>query len=106
MEAFDWEDTGEEGVKLARFAGGPDNHFVGTGVAYAHPQPDEPQGFCVATLQFAIPENAAWAAGPQWAVDSYDPLSLNGSVLCTAHRDWHGFITLGRWIRANGVGNG
>lgn len=100
LEAFtDWWDAGE-GVKLAFFASAPDNHFVGRGVAWAHPVDDEPQGFCIGTLQYAIPENAAWVGSPQWPVLSEDPLTLDGSVLCTAHRHWHGYIINSRWTWA------
>jgi hypothetical protein len=101
LAVFDWWDAGD-GVKLARFTGGPDNHFVGTGVAWAHPSEDEQEGFCIGTLQYDIPENTAWRGSPQWQLTQLDPLTLSPSILCTAHRDWHGFIWDGRWVKAGG----
>jgi hypothetical protein len=39
------------------------------------------------------------AAGARWNVESWDPLTISPSVLCTACGD-HGFIRAGRWINA------
>lgn len=97
LGVFKWGDAGH-GVMLAFYASAPDNHFVGRGVAWAHPQADQAEGFCVSTLHFDTPDNAAWADGPQWHVEQMHPLTTTPSILCTAHRDWHGYITDGRWV--------
>lgn len=96
MEVFDWWDAGH-GVKLAFFASGTDNHFIGSGLAWAHPDGGD---FCVSCLQFDIPNNAAWAAGPQWHIEQMNPVTLSPSILCTAHRQWHGYVRNGLWVPA------
>lgn len=39
------------------------------------------------------------AGGEKWTVNSYDPLDLSPSLLCTACGH-HGFIRQGRWVPA------
>jgi hypothetical protein len=35
---------------------------------------------------------------PLWQVESWEPLTLSPSVLCSC--GWHGWIRQGRWVRA------
>jgi hypothetical protein len=57
---------------------------------------------CRSALHFDTPEVAQWnLASPdhRWRVVSWDPLSLEPSILCRLCGD-HGFIRDGKWVRA------
>ena len=64
-----------------------------------HPRKDGP-GECDAFIQFDLPATqAAFAGQPLWTVQSWEPLTLSPSLLCTECGD-HGFIREGRWVPA------
>jgi hypothetical protein len=43
-------------------------------------------------------DTAAPLSGPKWTVESWEPLTISPSVLCSCGD--HGFIREGRWVRA------
>lgn len=56
---------------------------------------------CESGIYFNVP-NVRAVIGPDrplWNVDSWSPLTLSPSLLCTACGD-HGFIQNGRWVSA------
>lgn len=56
---------------------------------------------CGGAVLFDLPGVAEKFPGrPLWQVQSYDPLTLTPSLLCTTCGH-HGFITEGRWVPAN-----
>jgi hypothetical protein len=72
------------------------------GLVYEHPAPTE-TGVCRGGVKFDLPEvQAVLALGgfqgrAVWQVESWDPLTLAPSLLCSACGH-HGFIRDGRWV--------
>ena len=52
---------------------------------------------CLSAIHFDLPEVRAYTKGHVWQVESWDPLTVSPSLLCTACGD-HGFIRDGRWV--------
>lgn len=65
------------------------------GLALRHPKPDG-SGECEASIMFNLPE-LRLESGHGWTVESWDPLTLSPSLLCTACGD-HGYVRGGRWV--------
>lgn len=81
-----------------------------------HRKPDG--SLCISAIHFDTPEvravddasrkhceklGAPYAEYPRWQVQSWDPLTVSPSLLCTVGKGGcgdHGFIRGGKWIRA------
>jgi len=46
---------------------------------------------------FDVPETQVYADRPKWQVESWNPLTLSQSLLCTVCGN-HGFIRDGQWV--------
>lgn len=65
------------------------------GLLESHRTPDGRE--CGGGVTFDVP-GAEGLKGARWTVESWEPLTLAGSVLCSCGN--HGFIRGGRWIPA------
>lgn len=63
----------------------------------SHPRPDSDEP-CEGFVHFDVPANAS-ETGPKWTVTSWDPLTLEPSLLCRVCGN-HGFIRNGEWVPA------
>lgn len=52
---------------------------------------------CSGVIYFDVPSNT-YVNRHKWAVESWDPLTLSPSVLCTLCGN-HGFIREGKWLQ-------
>lgn len=77
------------------FADIPDNPRAGADIW--HPNKKKPGEECVSYIGLD-PKLTAGAAA-LWQVESWEPLTLSPSLLCTACGD-HGFIRQGKWVSA------
>lgn len=69
------------------------------GVVHEHDRPDG-KGRCESVAWFDVPEMRDWnPAKVLWRVESWEPLTLSPSLLCTRCGD-HGFIRNGKWVPA------
>ena len=58
-----------------------------------------PQGVgCVGSVTFDLPEVRALTKHAVWQVESWEPLTISPSVLCSCGD--HGFIREGKWVKA------
>jgi hypothetical protein len=64
-----------------------------TGAIVGHVKPDG--AYCEGFVWFDTPTNRALAHAPLWAVESWEPLTISPSLLCSCGD--HGFIRAGRW---------
>lgn len=54
--------------------------------------------WCVGYVPFDVPESKYFVPRSEhWTVESYEPLTLSPSLLCTACNS-HGFIREGKWV--------
>lgn len=70
------------------------------GYIQQHPHPTEPDVTCTGSGLFDLPgirEN--FPGRPVWKVDSWEPLTLSPSLLCTVCGN-HGWVKEGRWVQA------
>lgn len=65
------------------------------GLLESHRSPDGRE--CSGSVTFDVPE-AEGLKGPRWTVESWEPLTISPSILCSC--GWHGFIRGGRWVPA------
>lgn len=65
------------------------------GLIESHRAPDGRE--CGGSVTFLVPE-AEGLPGPRWQVDSWEPLTISPSVLCSCGH--HGWIRDGRWVPA------
>lgn len=56
-------------------------------------------GWCGGFVPFDVPSDYLTGREPKWKVESYDPLTLSPSLLCTACGH-HGYIRQGAWVPA------
>jgi hypothetical protein len=76
-----------------RFADVPDD--LRAGAIVTHTTDKTETGLCEGHISL----NAAVNGGhPHWTVESWDPLTLSPSLLCSCGD--HGFIRGGKWVRA------
>lgn len=75
------------------FTTGADGSRVG--LLESHRSPDGRE--CGGGVVFDVP-GAEGLKGARWGVESWEPLTLSGSVLCSCGN--HGFIRAGRWVPA------
>lgn len=70
---------------------------------WEHPRPDG-QGLCHSALTLDSPSARQLEPGkPMWTVESWDPLTLSPSILCSPDKGGcgiHGYIRDGRWVAA------
>jgi hypothetical protein len=69
---------------------------------YGFPLPNDKRngGECRSAIHFDIPTLREWFVEDHfWQVQSWEPLTVSPSLLCTACGD-HGFIREGRWVPA------
>lgn len=86
-----------------RFTGPADGQGHPIGVIERHPRPDTGQS-CEGSLLFDTAPDRFRTTGdgsarPTWHVESWEPLTLSPSILCTACGN-HGFVRDGRWAPA------
>lgn len=79
-----------------QYAGIPDAPKAGAIVG--HQRPDD-GSYCEGAVTFDVPAMRAQGREKLWSVESFEPLTLSPSLLCTECGD-HGFIRAGRWVRA------
>lgn len=65
------------------------------GFTESHRAPDGRE--CAGSVTFDVPE-AEGLPGPRWTVESWDPLTISPSILCSCGH--HGFVREGRWVPA------
>ncbi len=78
-----------------QYADLPDVERIGAIVAHHKPDGSSCEGaifFDSETARRVLPDR------PRWTVQSWEPLTLNPSLLC--HCGDHGFIRDGRWVQA------
>lgn len=69
------------------------------GLMYDHPDLS-PNGRCGGAVLFDLPGvREAFPDSALWTVESWEPLTLSPSLLCTACKH-HGWIRAGRWVPA------
>lgn len=96
LRYFSWAPDDLPGNREA--FGFPLPHVPKAGCTIVHRKPDGTE--CRSAVHFDIPEMAAVVkAAGLWQVESWDPLTLSPSLLCTECGD-HGFIRAGRWVPA------
>lgn len=67
------------------------------GATIYHPNLKMPGTECISGIHFDVPEmRAAFGERAVWQVQSWDPLTISPSLLCTVCGD-HGFIRGGKW---------
>lgn len=70
---------------------------------WQHPRPDG-DGTCHSALTFDSPTARELEPGkPLWVVESWDPLTLSPSILCSPDKGGcglHGYIRDGQWVPA------
>jgi hypothetical protein len=78
----------------------PNHQDKPVGLVEAHPRGDNPTERCSGTIRFDTPEaHAAYQyPGAFWQVQSWDPLTVSPSLLCSCGN--HGFIREGKWVPA------
>lgn len=55
---------------------------------------------CAGAVYFDVPElPSGWQGVHKWTVESWEPLTISPSVLCTLCEN-HGFIREGKWVPA------
>lgn len=70
------------------------------GYIQQHPHATEPGVMCAGSGLFDLPGIAgAFPGRAVWRVESWDPLTLSPSLLCTTCGN-HGFVREGRWVPA------
>jgi hypothetical protein len=70
------------------------------GAQIYHPNLKQPGTECASGINFDIPEMQGIFEGrTMWQVQSWDPLTINPSLLCLTCGD-HGFIREGKWVPA------
>lgn len=72
-----------------------ERHGARVGLIESHRTPESRE--CSGTVTFDVPE-ATGLKGPRWTVESWEPLTLSPSILCSCGN--HGFIRDGRWVPA------
>lgn len=66
------------------------------GLIESHRSPEGRE--CGGQVLFDVPENKDLRPGPRWTVESWSPLTLSPSILCSCGH--HGWIREGQWIPA------
>ena len=67
-----------------------------TGAIVSHLLPDDSP--CEGFVHFDTPVNRALGHEPRWTVESWEPLTLAPSLLCSCGD--HGFVRDGQWVAA------
>lgn len=81
-----------------QYAGMPNVERAGASIS--HPRADDISRTCSGAVTFDLPETSHLAADDhRWRVVSWDPLTIEPSVLCRICGD-HGYIREGRWVPA------
>jgi hypothetical protein len=76
----------------------PMPHIKKAGATVYHPNLKQPGTECIVGVTFEIPPMIT-QPGRGWKVESFEPLTLSPSLLCTVCGD-HGFIRDGKWVPA------
>lgn len=92
------DESGELASVIVEGPAGEHCKYVGVGAARL-------EGRCAGGVSIAPRANAN---GASWRVTNEQPLSLQPSIRCACDvehpgKGQHGFITLGRWVNANGI---
>lgn len=73
------------------------------GLIWTHTRPDG-NGTCSSALTFdGDVQRQVSPEAPRWQIESWEPLTLSPSILCTVSKGGcgrHGFIREGRWVDA------
>lgn len=70
-----------------------EDKWIGITEWHTNPKTGE---LCGGFVPFDVESSYLTPHGPKWQVQSYDPLTLSPSILCTACNH-HGWIRNGRW---------
>ena len=72
------------------------------GAVVYHETPTSETGLCCGGIVFDSPTARIIErpGRPLWTVESWDPLTLSPSLLCSAPCGDHGFVRDGKWVRA------
>ncbi len=89
----------DHSLRFQPFAPGADSGLPEVERYGAHVHHQKPGGGdCVGFIVFAgLPPEIA-TGGPAWDVESWEPLTLSPSLLCSCGD--HGFVRAGRWVPA------
>lgn len=69
------------------------------GAIVTHTTTKTESGLCAGSIMFkSVAASKAFPKHPTWAVESWEPLTLSPSLLCSCGD--HGFIRDGKWVRA------
>lgn len=94
---YSWAPDRSIPSNAARYAGLPD--IEKAGMSFNHPRQDT-GARCGGYVTFDTPVARQVFAGRSfWKVESWEPMTLSPSLLCTACGR-HGFIRKGRWVEA------
>lgn len=72
-----------------------ERHGARVGLIESHRTPEGRE--CYGAVTFDVPQ-AEGLKGPRWTVESWEPLTISPSVLCSCGH--HGFIRAGAWVPA------
>lgn len=85
-----------------QYADMPDIERVG--LILDHPDARDPAKRCTSGVTFDSPATAGLMPNhPRWVVESWEPLTLSPSILCTESKGGcglHGYIRAGQWVPA------